>query len=292
MYKITNNLSLEIKPWNCKICIFLNTEHYYKCSVCGNESDFFSIVNKGKKYKDYNKKSRVRRHFKTTSKVLLPVLSCYSYKQFISNIKKLYPLYQEKMINGVWLLTNNTNSNTIEKVIIWVRKNFSDLWIGVNLIGENIITILEFINKNRPDGIWNDRSSVNDEKYQNVPNIMIDQIKRLKWSGLYFGGILFKYVAVQGDKKNIVKKSSKYMDVLTTSGIGTGIPIEKKKLEFIYKTKHKNLPVAVASGITPENISDIIQYCNIFIVRSSIVDSNNNVSISKLFKLINAIKNN
>ena len=82
------------------------------------------------------------------------------------------------------------------------------------------------------------------------------------------------------------------MDVLTTSGIRTGIPIEKEKLEFIYKNKHKKLPIAIASGITPENIPNIIKHCNIFIVRSSIIDTNNNISMSKLFKLIKAIKNN
>ncbi len=288
-FTLDKGLAIEIEPWQCPRCTYLNDDHYYRCTLCGEEDDEFHLVNKAEAYKQYNKISRVKRVFGRTTKILLPVLACHNLPQFQENISRLYPLFQDRKIFGIWLISSNTDNEVLIETINWIRLYYPDLWVGINLVGENIIKVLKFVKKNNPDGIWIDNSNVSDHGYQNLPNILIDQIKRMNWKGLYFGGVLFKYIAVTGDPEKIVENASQYMDVLTTSGKATGVPIELEKLQFIQQHK-KDILVAVASGIDADNINELKHYCQIFIVRSSIVDKDNNIQLEKLDKLINNLQ--
>lgn len=281
---------VELKPWECPNCTFINENHLYYCEICSHELDHYSIINSNTKYKKINKKGRVYRAFGTSNGIILPVLSCYNELQFKRNINNLYSYFQDRRINGIWLLTTNSDIETITKVLIWTKDKYPDFWVGVNLIG-HIPKVLNFLSVVSPDGLWVDNSHLTDKTNQNIPEIVIDQFKRLNWKGLYFGGVLFKYNHYMGDPLKILDKANEYMDVLITSGEGTGIEIELDKIKFIKDNTKTNILVANASGITPENVYKIKKFCNIFVVRSSIVDKRNNIDMNKLDKLIDSIKN-
>jgi hypothetical protein len=290
MYHITSSVVVEIKPWICSVCTYENTQHYYLCKMCGTDSDEFHIVNKAEGYKKVNKVNRVRRVFGKINNIILPVLSCFTEEQFKTNIIKLNKYVVNDKISGIWLMTTNTDIDTIKKIILWTRENYSNFWIGVNLLGESIIKVLKFIKENNPDGIWIDNSHVSGGIIQNIPNLFIDQLKRMKWNGLYFGGVLFKYIPEIGNRDEIVQNAIEFMDVLTTTGEGTGIAIAQEKLNQVYEITKKKICIGVASGISDENIASIKNKCNIFIVRTSIVDKSNNIILKKLNKLIKSLE--
>lgn len=173
---------------------------------------------------------------------------------------------------------------------MWAKDKYPDFWIGINLIWQHIPKVLNFLSDVSPDGLWIDNSNVTDKDTQNVPEIVIDQFKKLNFKGLYFGGILFKYIPDMGDPLKILKKTHEYMDVIITSGEATGIEIDLDKIEFIHENTKQNILIANASGITPENVHKIKNYCNIFVVRTSIVDKYSNINLKKLDKLIRSIK--
>ena len=75
------------------------------------------------------------------------------------------------------------------------------------------------------------------------------------------------------------------MDILTTTGDGTGIEITNDKLEFIHNNTN-DVCIAIASGIHNNNINKISEKANVFIVRTSIVDNTNNIDLDKLNDLI------
>ena len=69
---------------------------------------------------------------------------------------------------------------------------------------------------------------------------------------MYFGGVAFKYQRHVEDLDTACRIAARYMDVVTTSGPGTGRGRHQQNLadEMVLDNK----PLAIASGITPENV--------------------------------------
>lgn len=291
MMNLTSKIKVEILPWTCTRCSFLVTQHYDYCTLCDTRSSIIHIVNKGIPYKKLDKNKRVEKTFGQKTNIILPVLDYDNEVDFKNNITKLYPYFQQKKIHGIWILSSSSSIETIQNIFKWSKKNYPDFWIGINLVGENIFENIHFLIDYNPDGIWVDQSYITDNEIQNIPNILIDQFTRLNWNGLYFGGILFKYQPQIGNSEKICKNALPYMDVLCTSGDATGVPIKLEKLNMIERLANKKIKIAVASGITAENVKNIKNKTDIFILKTSIVDinNNNNINLNKLDLFINSL---
>jgi predicted TIM-barrel enzyme len=90
-----------------------------------------------------------------------------------------------------------------------------------------------------------------------------EQIARIRaesgWTGLYFGGVAFKKqrpVAAAMHARS-ARLAAPFMDVVTTSGIATGQEADLDKIAT-FRTALGGTPMALASGITPENA---VHYC-------------------------------
>ena len=286
--EIYPGLSIDIKKWACKTCTFENMKHYNICEMCHNESDTYNFVNTGEYRQNINKIEKVTKVFGKTNKIILPVLSCYTEEQFMQNINNLYPFYKENQISGVWIMTSNSTIKSVHNVIKWIKNEYPNFWVGANLIGENIFDVFKFLKETKPDGIWIDNSYLNNSEDYSIPNMILDQFERINWHGLYFGGVMFKYQSNNNDmNKEIIKNAHRYVDVLTTSGVATGVAIEPSKIISIHEIVKNDVLIAVASGITAYNLNTISNECSIYIIRTSIVDQNNNIDLIKLKKIIN-----
>jgi hypothetical protein len=281
-----SNITITIKPWVCNYCTIINTSHPYFCNVCNNQNDIYSVLPEAEDYKQLNKIDRVKNVFGKTTKILLPVLSCYTENQFLDNIDKLYTYFKQKKISGIFLLSTNINIQNFEIMYENAKKIYPDFWMGINLIGFNIFNVFDFIKKYNPDGLWVDNSYLCNINNLGLCELIINQFKKNNWKGLYFGGVMFKYTSTCNYYNDeIIKITNKYMDILTTTGDGTGIEITNDKLEFIHNNTN-DVCIAIASGIHNNNINKISEKANVFIVRTSIVDNTNNIDLDKLNDLI------
>lgn len=285
-YIAYKDITFTINPWVCDYCSSIINIHPYYCKQCDNPNNIYSVLPEGNEYKNTNKLKRVEKVFGKKDKIILPVLACYSIEQFIENIKIMNDYYETEKISGIFILSTNIELSDFEIVYKQSKQLYPKLWIGVNLIGENIFKSLEFIKKYNPDGMWTDNSYLYNEKNIGICELILNQFQKYNWKGLYFGGVMFKYSKhCNNFNPEVIKLTNKYMDILTTSGDATGIEISEKKLDFI-NLNAENICIAIASGINENNIKKISEKANIFIVRSSIVDSNNNIELSKLDNLI------
>lgn len=78
-------------------------------------------------------------------------------------------------------------------------------------------------------------------------------------------------------------------DIITTSGEATGLPPSLEKIK-IMKEAIGDKPLALASGITPDNIKDFVPYVTHFLVSTGIsknFDTFDPVLIKELIKNIN-----
>lgn len=285
IYKIDNNISFTIKPWKCKFCESLIVNHPYYCNICYENNDLYSVLPEADILKKINKINKVKNVFNKIDKIILPVLACSNKEQFMKNIKNMYLCYKQNKIDGIFLISTNIDIKDFKNIYKEAKSLYNDFWIGVNIIGESIFKVLDFIKNYNPDGIWVDNSYLNNENNLGICELILNQINKYNWKGLYFGGVMFKYTNncnVYNSK--ILQLSNQYIDVLTTSGDATGIEIKDEKLNFI-SNNIKDISLALASGVNKFNIKNLSSKVNIFIVRTSIIDENNDINNDKLDEL-------
>ena len=148
-----------------------------------------------------------------------------------------------------------------------VHEAFPDVWLGINRLGCSLVRAFDELSS-YIRGVWTDTAAI-DERFDDQVEAHLTQINRVKasWSGLYFGGVAFKYQRPVEDLEMAAKKAAPYMDVLCTSGPGTGRAADEEKIRRLCAAS--TIPVAIASGVTPENV-DLYPEASCFLVATGI----------------------
>lgn len=184
--------------------------------------------------------------------------------------------------DGVFLINQGTSvSNIVKNLIPAYREEFgADLWIGVNPLGidvENFISLSDETPERRIDGVWSDDSGVDsmrEDRYIAARDAYIAARKSTGWQGLYFGGTAFKTQReVPQDKLALVaQRAASFMEVVCSSGRGTGVAADVPKVRTL-REAIPGVPMALASGITPENVDPFLPFVEAYLVATGIEKS-------------------
>jgi predicted TIM-barrel enzyme len=174
--------------------------------------------------------------------------------------------------DGVFLINHGIRWDELLAIHERVAEEFPDLWIGVNLLDLAPDEVFVRIG-NRVSGVWVDNACI-DERHDAQPNADAIRTAQRKsgWTGLYFGGVAFKYQRHVDDLAAACRIASRYMDVVTTSGPGTGRAAAVEKIAAM-KAALGEHPLAIASGITPDNVGDYLPFADCFLVATGISKS-------------------
>lgn len=202
-------------------------------------------------------------------KRLFPVIHIENAEQALRNAR----LAVELELDGVFLIHHKKKFPHLLGVADQVRKEFPDLWIGINALdlttNAAFCIVPEWVNALWADdsGVYQDytRGPINDS----VASQFDDAREQMGWAGEYFGGFAFKYQAPIFNLREGAEIASKWMDTITTSGDGTGIAADVDKIRQIYEGK-RNARLGIASGITPANVNLYLPYVDDFLVATGI----------------------
>lgn len=204
-------------------------------------------------------------------RVLLPVVHPVSERKARESIQAVV----DAGCKGVFLINQGMSSDQVLALALDVRREHPALWIGINLLGSRPIDTLRrglVALDGRLDGIWVDNAGVD-----RAPDALGDADafvaarRELAWSGLYFGGVAFKYQPeVSADRlPTVCATAARYMDVVTTSGPGTGQPADLAKVRAM-RSALGDAPMALASGVDATNIADYLPYVDAYLVGTSL----------------------
>lgn len=200
--------------------------------------------------------------------MILPVIHVESKEQAINQTRTAL----DNGADGIFLINHYINHSKLFGIYKYIRIIFPKAWIGINCLDLESIQVIEKIPKD-VNGLWVDNTYIYEEldyDNQEYAKKVLNTIHNTNWKGLYFGGVAFKYQKKVRDLVKTTEIACKYMDVITTSGIRTGIPPKVKKIKIMSEIVHKNnKKIAVASGITPENINSF-RMVDIFMVATGI----------------------
>ena len=147
-----------------------------------------------------------------------------------------------------------------------VRENYPDAWVGVNLLGLDVIGMLRWTKAWPIDGVWSDDTGIDErpESWSVMPAILkaTAEQRALGRRVEVFGGTAFKYRrAVAHDQLLMVAaKSAEVLDVVTTSGPGTAFSAEVSKLIEMRSGMGTTARLATASGVTPGNPAEMFAH--------------------------------
>lgn len=238
-----------------------------------------------------------KNQFYANALVVLPVIHVTDNNQTVRNIQ----IAIDGGCPGVFLINHDFPVEQFLPIIKYAREQFQDAWIGVNFLavtGDKAFPVLAQLGADgaNVDAYWADDARI-DEKVNASDQPEAANIAKIRtscgWNGMYFGGTAFKKQR-EVDPANYAKSASiatNFMDVVTTSGIATGHSAELKKIETFRKACGDN-PIALASGITPENITEYLPFIDAALVATgiNIKDDFYNLDPARLADLMNAIE--
>lgn len=202
---------------------------------------------------------------------IIPVIHMLNKNQVLTNVK----ICIECGIKKIFLINHQVSEQDLIECANIVKNEYPSLWVGINILG---ISTESAINKNLQfDGLWCDATISSDDvkKYRN-------------FKGLFFGGLAFKYQPQPKDLKIACDDAILATDVATTSGVGTGKAANVDKIKTIreYLGEH---PMAIASGVSSENIHNYKDIVDYLLVASSITSTNEMIYKEKLIELLSKL---
>ena len=206
-----------------------------------------------------------------TSPVLLPVVHPIGHDEALTAIRVAYDLG----VKGVFLINQG---NDVLQLVREVRDRYPTLWIGVNLLHRPPARALVFALDvcGTIDGIWADNAGINERQADGAPQHLAEAFVAARadahWNGLYFGGLAFKYQreVASTDLGRAAALAAPYMDVICTSGPGTGYAADVDKVRALRAGLGVDHAMALASGVTPDNVRSYMPYIQAFLVGTGI----------------------
>lgn len=215
--------------------------------------------------RDMNKNNSIIQEVFGQHHAVLPVIHVANARQSLANAE----IAREAGADGVFLINHDVDVRTLLEIWEKVSAAHPGWWIGVNLLGVRAADVFDLLPVG-VSGVWVDNAEIDERSGGQERARLIDERRRASgWSELYFGGVAFKYQREVDDLHAAARAAAPWMDVVTTSGPGTGEAADLAKITALkYGLGSKAL--AIASGITPDNVSDYLPLADAFLVATGI----------------------
>lgn len=193
--------------------------------------------------------------------------------------------------DGVWLIDHRRPWFQLWKTFQVVRMSYPSLQMGINFLDLDPEEVFQLpIDLHSINGVWADNAQIYEG---NVLHHEAEKVWRAKyqsgWKGAYYGGVAFKGQRRVHDVAEVAAAAIPYMDVITTSGNGTGIAASLEKIRMM-KEAVGDHPVALASGVTSDNVEDYLPYVDVFMVASGISKDFHTLDPEKVARLAEVIR--
>lgn len=208
-------------------------------------------------------------------RVLLPVVHPVSRQAALDNVE----LVVQAGCAGLFLINQGMSQRDVLELVMEIRSGYPSLWVGVNLIGLSpaaaLTTALDAC-EGRIDGLWTDDAGIDEwATVQPAAEALLKVRRSRDWQGLYFGGVAFKHQrrVHDADLAAAARCAAPLMDVVCTSGAGTGQAAAVEKLRALRDALGPGVGLALASGVNQQNLRDYLPYVNAFLVGTGVESS-------------------
>jgi uncharacterized protein len=229
--------------------------------------------------------SRFREVF-TSRHVLLAVIHVTDLAGAVRNAR----VARDAGMDGAFLISHGAvTDDALIGIAEKVRRATSGFWIGVNCLSTHPLGLFAKIGDRVP-GVWADDALITESSDDQVDARQVRALQEAHgWRGLYFGGVAFKYQRAVRDLARVARLATAYMDVVTTSGPGSGEAADPAKVRTM-KQAIGPFPLALASGVTPENAHDYLPHADCFLTATGISQTSEELDADRARDLVRVVR--
>lgn len=184
---------------------------------------------------------------------------------------------------GAILINMGGEGRAMVSCLLDLRERYPDALLGVNLLGA--ASFRDMLNTSRIIGLdatWTDEQLTHSSRRPVRPDIPTGH--------LVFCAVAFKYQQHEPDPVTAARTAVRLGMVPTTSGAGTGEPVDPDHLRLIREGIGPEAPLAVASGVTPENVHLVRPYLTHALVATGISANFHNLDPARTRALVEAAR--
>ena len=217
-------------------------------------------------------------------KTFYPVIHVETLQQTLINAGYAYA----NGADGIFLINHAISNIALLKIYQEVRRQYPDRWIGLNFLGYEVEDAMQALPADA-NGLWTDHAGIEESGDNHLPRRWYSEFKKTHPDSTYFGGVAFKYQRRVEDLESAAARAQACMDVICTSGAGTGIAAAIPHVQRLSSAKGEK-SLALASGVTPENLAGFLSCADSFLVATGISRSFHMLDPEKVAELARQIK--
>ncbi len=185
---------------------------------------------------------------------------------------------------GVFLISMDGNDPPLLALAQEIKRNYPSKKVGINHLTMNADTSLILNLVGNIDATWTDKPGVNSDHTTEMAR-NIGSMLTLEPSHLFFGSVAFKYQKKDTNPGLAAMLARNLGMIPTTSGPATGKAPRPEKIQVMRNALDAGA-LAIASGITPENINLFKDLATHILVSTGISKDFYNFDESKIQALI------
>jgi uncharacterized protein len=194
----------------------------------------------------------------------------------------------EKKAFGVFLISMTAENEDLPMLAKMIKGKYPSLKVGINLLGKSAISSLDSSQVFGLDMTWSDNPIITSAGIGEEANYIKGLLKGT--DHMFFNSVAFKYQK-SDTNPGITAEFSKHCGFIpTTSGKATGSAADLTKIKDM-KSAIGDYPLAVASGLDPENISSYVDYLEYGLVATGISKNFHELDQEKLRLIIHKASN-
>jgi predicted TIM-barrel enzyme len=218
-------------------------------------------------------RSTFHRLFKSPGPVVTPVIHVQDRAQTLANAGHAV----RAGVPGIFLINHDFPVADFLPILRDVRAACPNLWLGVNFLAQPGRVAFPILGRLAAEGCqidayWADDACLDERQPMQTEAESIAAIRAASgWQGMYFGGVCFKKQRPVDPALNehSARIALPFMDVVTTSGLATGEATDLTKIAD-FRRGLGQAPLAIASGVTPDNATDYAADVDCFLVATGI----------------------
>ncbi|HDR9103689.1 hypothetical protein [Paraburkholderia sp. A3RO-2L] len=208
---------------------------------------------------------------------VIPVIHYENAAQALRNAERAFDAGCE----GVFLIHMDGENEVLAPSALAIKARWPERLVGINYLGEDPAKAVLANVANGLDMTWTDaqltHSSAEPWTYAQMVQTALAKTPR----HLLFAGVAFKHQRPEPHPELAARMADKFGFVPTTSGAATGVAAGVEKIARL-RTALGEAPLAIASGITPENVHEYAPYLSHILVASGVSESFHEFDYEKL----------
>lgn len=187
--------------------------------------------------------------------------------------------------DGVFLISHRGEDMQAAAAATVIKRQNMDFSVGINLLATSPKIAFDIASTCGLDMVWADYMGVNSSGGDRLAEEMSQLAKSYPNEIRLFASVAFKYQMPEENPPLAAANARSFGFIPTTSGPATGSAPELAKIIAMSKASEGDL--AVASGMTPENVVEFAPYLRAILVATGVCRDEFHIDPTKLKALVN-----